>query len=60
MEHVSELTDILNGYLGWNKARIGCFVNMLLALICMPLKIPGCQLKRFQELFKSCLAKAIC
>ena len=33
MEHISELTDILNGYLGWNKARVGCFVNMLLALI---------------------------
>ena len=33
MYHISELTDILNGYLGWNKARIGCFVNMLLMLI---------------------------
>ncbi len=33
MEHISELTDILNGYFGWNKARVGCFVNMLLALI---------------------------
>jgi len=28
----NELRDILNGYFGWNKARITCFVGMLLAL----------------------------
>lgn len=29
---ISELRDILNGYFGWNKARMGCFVGMLMAL----------------------------
>jgi hypothetical protein len=33
MEQVSELRDSLNGHFGWNKARITCFVKMLLALI---------------------------
>src|SRR6266478_3353777 len=33
MEHISELRGILNGYLGWNKARATCFVKMLLALM---------------------------
>ena len=33
MEHISELTESLNGYFGWNKARMTCFVKMLLALI---------------------------
>lgn len=28
----NELRDILNGYFGWNKARMTCFVGMLLAL----------------------------
>jgi uncharacterized PurR-regulated membrane protein YhhQ (DUF165 family) len=28
----NELRDILNGYFGWNKARIACFVGMLIAL----------------------------
>ncbi len=30
---VNELRDILNGYFDWNKARLTCFVSMLLALI---------------------------
>ena len=29
---INELRDILNGYFGWNKARMTCFVSMLLAL----------------------------
>ena len=33
MKHISELRVSLNEYFGWNKARMGCFVNMLLALI---------------------------
>lgn len=33
MEHISELRDSLNGYFDWNKARISCFVKMLLALM---------------------------
>ena len=33
MECINELTDSLNVYFGWNKARMTCFVNMLLALI---------------------------
>ncbi len=33
MEHISELRESLNGYFKWNKARMTCFVNMLLALI---------------------------
>lgn len=33
MEHISELMVILNGYFGWNKARISCFAKMLIALI---------------------------
>ena len=32
MEHISELESSLNGYFSWNKARITCFVNMLLGL----------------------------
>ena len=28
----NELRDILNGYFGWNKARMTCFVDMLIAL----------------------------
>jgi len=31
--NTSELENILTGYLFWNKARIKCFVKMLLALI---------------------------
>jgi Transposase DDE domain len=30
---VNELRGILNGYFDWNKARLTCFVSMLLALI---------------------------
>ena len=33
MECISELRDSLNMYFGWNKARMSCFVNMLLALL---------------------------
>jgi hypothetical protein len=33
MMNISELTVILNGYFSWNKARMVCFVSMLLALI---------------------------
>ena len=33
MDHISELTESLNGYFDWNKARMTCFVKMLLALI---------------------------
>ena len=33
MELINELQVSLNGYFGWNKARMACFVNMLLALI---------------------------
>ena len=33
MECISELKDSLNVYFGWNKARMACFVNMLLALL---------------------------
>jgi len=33
MEHISELRDSLNGYFGWNKARITCFAKMVLALV---------------------------
>jgi hypothetical protein len=32
MDQVSELRNILNGCFQWNKARITCFVEMLLAL----------------------------
>ena len=28
----NELRDILNGYFCWNKARMACFVGMLIAL----------------------------
>jgi hypothetical protein len=28
----NELRDILNGYFDWNKARMACFVGMLMAL----------------------------
>lgn len=30
---INELVVILNGYFGWNKARMSCFVGMLVALI---------------------------
>lgn len=33
MEQISELRDSLNGYFHWNKARITCFAEMMLALI---------------------------
>ena len=33
MECISELKNSLNAYFGWNKARMACFVNMLLALL---------------------------
>ena len=33
MDCINELRDSLNVPLGWNKARITCFVNMLLALL---------------------------
>jgi hypothetical protein len=33
MECISELKDSLNVYFGWNRARMACFVNMLLALL---------------------------
>jgi hypothetical protein len=33
MDHVNELGESLNGYFRWNKARMTCFVKMLLALI---------------------------
>ena len=33
MEHISELRESLNGYFGWNKARMTCFVSMLVALL---------------------------
>ena len=32
MECISALKDSLNVYFGWNKARMTCFVNMLLAI----------------------------
>ena len=33
MEALDKLTTSLNGYLNWNKARITCLANMLLAMI---------------------------
>lgn len=33
MDHASELRDILNASFKWNKARITCFVKMLLSLL---------------------------
>jgi predicted DNA-binding transcriptional regulator len=33
MEHISELSTSLNEHFGWNKARMNCFVKMLLALM---------------------------
>jgi len=33
MKDTSSLTQSLNGYLGLNKARIACFVRMLLGLL---------------------------
>lgn len=33
MKYINELRDSLNVHMGWNKARIACFVNMLLALL---------------------------
>jgi hypothetical protein len=38
MELINELQVSLNGYFGWNKARMACFVNMLLALIVISAK----------------------
>ena len=32
MEHISELSSSLNAHFKWNKARMTCFVQMLLAL----------------------------
>jgi hypothetical protein len=32
MDHTSELRSSLNGHFSWNKARITCFVQMLLSL----------------------------
>jgi len=32
MEYISELRESLNGHFKWNKARMTCFVQMLLAL----------------------------
>ena len=32
MKDTSGFVRSLNGYLGWNKARATCFVNMLLSL----------------------------
>ena len=33
MDHINELIVILNTSFKWNKARIACFANMLLALL---------------------------
>ena len=33
MEKISELQAILNGTFQWNKARMECFINMLIALL---------------------------
>lgn len=33
MEYISELESSLNEHFGWNKAKMACFVRMLLALI---------------------------
>ena len=33
MDHISELRDSLNGSFVWNKARMTCFVKMMLSLI---------------------------
>jgi hypothetical protein len=33
MQLHNELRQILNPYLSWNKARLDCFIAMLLALI---------------------------
>jgi len=33
MEQISELRRSLNGYFGWNKARMTCFVQMLLGSV---------------------------
>lgn len=33
MQHISELRNTLNEYFGWNKARMTCFVQMLLTLM---------------------------
>lgn len=33
MEQISELRESLNGYFHWNKARMTCFITMLLALL---------------------------
>ena len=32
MKRSSELEDMLKEILGWNKARLSCFIKMLLAL----------------------------
>ncbi|KTD03839.1 putative Transposase (IS4 family) [Legionella geestiana] len=33
MECINELQDSLNAYFKWNKARINCFMYMLLGLL---------------------------
>jgi hypothetical protein len=33
MQQIDELTKLLNSYFEWNKARMDCFVGMLIALI---------------------------
>src|ERR1700733_15896199 len=33
MKHISELMSNLNQHFNWNKARINCFAQMLLALL---------------------------
>jgi len=33
MEQINELSSMLNQHFNWNKARMGCFVGMLLALL---------------------------
>lgn len=32
MNHISELSNSLNGYFGWHKSRMNCFAGMLLSL----------------------------
>lgn len=33
MNYISELKESLNEYFVWNKAQLGCFIGMLLALM---------------------------
>lgn len=49
MEQINELSSILNQYLNWNKARMDCFVNMLIAV----LKIRTINLAEIAMAFKS-------